>query len=463
MPPHVTSVKYQKQYISVHLKFNLSQEVYTKLATKEDLIHADLHLTRDRISGCLFEKCDRRPTASLNKKQTRAQNQATRSIQTNSSENPRDRSTNAIHLAPLYQRVFVLLVTGYDDLNEPMAAIVANMRISTRDDRPLVVDLGPVVKRWIDNPSANYGIIVRVRNDDEVYERQMLARMASEAAKSGNKKREIESRLTNASETEPEAVIPETAFLEQVRLKRGFEQSSDDEATWITKQPYIIAYSKTSQQDRHKKRNTDLSGDDTDGMQADDPSQYQPTDTSTANPASPTQSTSLQTETNPDGSMQTSTHESVTKRNHVLTPNGGRRGQPSNRPSSYARAPSPPGTNSGPKPKLKGKPPSRPIERCGKRPLKINFDEVGWSNWIIAPASYYANYCAGSCAWPLGDVQNSTNHAIVQAVYNDGGRVVPKPCCAPVKLSRMAILYQLEGVVQLRDYDDMIAEACGCL
>lgn len=101
--------------------------------------------------------------------------------------------------------------------------------------------------------------------------------------------------------------------------------------------------------------------------------------------------------------------------------------------------------------------------RCNRRSMVINFEEVGWKGWIIAPASYNAYYCGGDCTFPMSDQQNATNHAIIQSIYHSVGRIVPKSCCAPVKLGTMAMLFQLDDKVNLKLYKDMIVESCGCL
>lgn len=450
------------------MRFNLSQELYSQLTTEEDLKHADLHLYRDKISGCLFRRCERKPIPFFKKSNSRALNQTTSTNQSDSSHDPSEKTTNTIHIAPMYQRLFLLLVTGYDNFNEPITKVFNNLRIDTRQTDPIVVDISVAVKGWIKDPTSNHGIIVRVRNDDEVYERQTMMRREPPSA---SNKREAITTPTNASEGDSETVIPGIAFLEQIRLKRGFGQASDDDATWLRKQPYILASSKPVEQERHVKRHVMSSEGETDGMQADDPSapvhQYHQTSTSAANlniqPTLSSLDTIAQTDKPSSANPQTSTYESVSRREHIPTVNNGRRSQQSNRAPSNGRASNLQSSGTGQRPKGKGKPSIRQPDKCGKKPLKINFDEVGWSSWIIAPHSYYANFCSGECTWPLSDTQNATNHAIIQAIYHSVGRVVPKSCCAPVKLARMAILYQLDGIVQMRQYDDMIIEACGCL
>lgn len=85
-------------------------------------------------------------------------------------------------------------------------------------------------------------------------------------------------------------------------------------------------------------------------------------------------------------------------------------------------------------------------------------------DWIIAPDGYDAYYCSGECNFPLNAHMNATNHAIVQTLVHllSPGKV-PKPCCAPTKLSPISVLYFLdESNVILKKYKNMVVKSCGC-
>ncbi|NXI35310.1 DERR protein, partial [Galbula dea] len=108
--------------------------------------------------------------------------------------------------------------------------------------------------------------------------------------------------------------------------------------------------------------------------------------------------------------------------------------------------------------------PITPSSLCKPRWLYISFSEVGWENWIIAPQGYLANYCQGECPFPLTAELNSTNHAILQTmVHSLDPEGTPQPCCVPVRLSPISILYydNSDNVV-LRHYEDMVVDECGC-
>nr|UYM80469.1 bone morphogenic protein 2-4 [Phoronopsis harmeri] len=104
------------------------------------------------------------------------------------------------------------------------------------------------------------------------------------------------------------------------------------------------------------------------------------------------------------------------------------------------------------------------MNNCRRHPLYVDFSDVGWHDWIVAPPGYHAYYCSGNCPFPLQDHLNSTNHAIVQTLVNSvNPSAVPKACCVPTELSPISMLYldEYEKVV-LKNYQDMVVQGCGC-
>nr|XP_057913835.1 bone morphogenetic protein 2b [Doryrhamphus excisus] len=100
---------------------------------------------------------------------------------------------------------------------------------------------------------------------------------------------------------------------------------------------------------------------------------------------------------------------------------------------------------------------------CKRHALYVDFSDVGWNEWIVAPPGYHAFYCHGECPFPLADHLNSTNHAIVQTLVNSVNSNIPRACCVPTDLSPISLLYldEYEKVI-LKNYQDMVVEGCGC-
>lgn len=101
---------------------------------------------------------------------------------------------------------------------------------------------------------------------------------------------------------------------------------------------------------------------------------------------------------------------------------------------------------------------------CQRLPLYVNFVEVGWNDWIVAPPGYKAFYCNGECPFPIADHLNTTNHAIVQTLMNSvNENLVPRACCVPTTLNPISMLFMNEhSKVVLKNYQDMVVDGCGC-
>lgn len=100
---------------------------------------------------------------------------------------------------------------------------------------------------------------------------------------------------------------------------------------------------------------------------------------------------------------------------------------------------------------------------CHRHQLFINFQDLGWHKWVIAPKGFMANYCHGECPFSMTTYSNSSNYAFMQAMMHRVDPKVPKAVCIPTKLSPISMLYQdNEKNVILRHYEDMVVDECGC-
>lgn len=46
---------------------------------------------------------------------------------------------------------------------------------------------------------------------------------------------------------------------------------------------------------------------------------------------------------------------------------------------------------------------------CSRRSLRVDFADIGWSEWVIAPKAFDAYYCAGTCGFPMPKVGAQTS------------------------------------------------------
>ncbi|KAL2101777.1 hypothetical protein ACEWY4_003538 [Coilia grayii] len=101
---------------------------------------------------------------------------------------------------------------------------------------------------------------------------------------------------------------------------------------------------------------------------------------------------------------------------------------------------------------------------CRRTSLRVNFKDIGWNHWIVAPPEYEAYECKGSCVFPLTPDVTPSKHAIIQSLVNlSDPKKARRACCVPTKLDPITIMYQENGVITVRHlYEEMRVAACGC-
>ncbi|XP_035255853.1 growth/differentiation factor 10 [Anguilla anguilla] len=102
---------------------------------------------------------------------------------------------------------------------------------------------------------------------------------------------------------------------------------------------------------------------------------------------------------------------------------------------------------------------------CSRRYLKVDFADIGWSEWVLSPKSFDSYYCAGTCEFPMSKVVRPSNHATIQSIVRAVGIVpgVPGPCCVPDKMSPLSVLFLDENKnAVLKIYPGMSVETCAC-
>ncbi|XP_076122636.1 growth/differentiation factor 10 [Alosa pseudoharengus] len=102
---------------------------------------------------------------------------------------------------------------------------------------------------------------------------------------------------------------------------------------------------------------------------------------------------------------------------------------------------------------------------CSRRYLRVDFADIGWSDWVLAPKAFEAFYCAGTCRFPIPKVVRPSNHATIQSIVRAVGIIpgIPEPCCVPDKMSSLPVLYlDPERNLVLKVYPGMSVETCAC-
>ncbi|XP_077571232.1 nodal homolog isoform X1 [Stigmatopora nigra] len=103
------------------------------------------------------------------------------------------------------------------------------------------------------------------------------------------------------------------------------------------------------------------------------------------------------------------------------------------------------------------------VPPCRKVDMWVDFEDIGWDEWIVHPKRFNAYRCEGACPTPLDESFNPTNHAYMQSLlkHRDPERW-SCPSCVPTRLAPLSMLYYENDDLTLRHHEDMIVEECGC-
>ncbi|KHN85723.1 Protein DVR-1 [Toxocara canis] len=94
-----------------------------------------------------------------------------------------------------------------------------------------------------------------------------------------------------------------------------------------------------------------------------------------------------------------------------------------------------------------------PDGSCCLHHMYVNFTEIGFNDFIIAPTGYQANYCAGRCT----KHENAHGHRRML-------QIIHEPCCAPTKYDPLEVVYAIsENDLRKRLLHGMKVSECGCL
>jgi len=102
--------------------------------------------------------------------------------------------------------------------------------------------------------------------------------------------------------------------------------------------------------------------------------------------------------------------------------------------------------------------------RCRLRTLYIDFNDIGWGDFILAPLGFPANYCDGVCSFPLDVSFNPSNHATVQTlVHLIDKNKTSEALCAPISMGTpLTFLLLADNRVIIKKFSEMTVIKCGC-
>ncbi|ELV09239.1 inhibin beta E chain [Tupaia chinensis] len=103
---------------------------------------------------------------------------------------------------------------------------------------------------------------------------------------------------------------------------------------------------------------------------------------------------------------------------------------------------------------------------CCRRDRYVDFQELGWRDWILQPEGYQLNYCSGQCPPHLAGspgIAASFHSAVFNLLKANNPWPAGTSCCVPTARRPLSLLYlDQNGNVVKTDVPDMVVEACGC-
>ncbi|CAL7937301.1 unnamed protein product [Xylocopa violacea] len=110
------------------------------------------------------------------------------------------------------------------------------------------------------------------------------------------------------------------------------------------------------------------------------------------------------------------------------------------------------------------------MKECCRDELYINFEDIGWSDWILHPSGYHAYFCRGSCSSAASlTISGSPYNNVIRRLLTKNGNTIHRrseivPCCSPTQLSAIQLLYvDSNNTITQKTLPNMVVEACGCM